>query len=162
MKQTQTVLAWAFAFMLLFSFKSFGQATVNVRVLSVEVTGNVDCDGFLLGNSDFVWEFVATDNTLGYSNNNPVLFGLLGDFNYYYQNNNNGPYVVNAPAAGFSPNSGLYFSHDYVCAADVPTQITIDWRAYENDEATNYSLLGLFTDGETANQSVTMAVPATP
>ena len=161
MKQNQTLIVWAFALLLLFSFKSFGQATINVRVLSVEVTGNVDCDGFLLGQSDFVWEFLATDNTLGYSNNNPVLFGLLGDFNYYYQNGNNGPYVVNAPGGGFSPNSGLYFTHDYVCSADVPTQITIDWRAYENDDVFNYSLLGI-TDGETANQSITMTVPAAP
>lgn len=161
MLKTQSY-AWAIGLVLLFSNYSIGQATINIRVLSVEVTQNEDCDGFLTGDSDFVWEFLATDNTLGYSNNNPVLFGLLGDFNYAYQNGNNGPYVMNAPGGGFSPNSGLYFTHDYVCIADIPTQITIDWRAYENDEATNYSLLGLLTDGETANQSVTMAVPGSP
>lgn len=141
---------------------AYGQATINVRVLSVQVNSNVDCDGFLSGDSDFVWEFVATDNTLGYSNNNPVLFGLLGDFNYAFKNGDNGPYVMTAPGGGFSPNSGLYFAHDYVCASDIPTQINIAWRAYENDELTNYSLLGLLTDGETANQNVVMAVPGAP
>ena len=162
MNKIQALIALAFWPVLFFSTFSFGQATINVSVLSVEVTQNQDCDGFFTGDSDFVWEFLATDNTLGYTNNNPVLFGLLGDFNYAYQNGNNGPYVMNAPGAGFSPNSGTFFTHDYVCLSDVPTQITIDWRAYENDEATNYSLLGLLTDGETANQSVTMAVPGTP
>ncbi|MBL1279143.1 MAG: gliding motility-associated C-terminal domain-containing protein [Fluviicola sp.] len=161
MKKNLTLLVGAVCLMLQFANNSFAQVTVNVRVLSVEVVNSVDCDGFFTGDSDFVWEFLATDNTLGNTNNNPVLFGLLGDFNYYYQNGNNGPYVVNAPGAGFSPNSGLYFTHDYVCMADVPTQITIDWRAYENDDVFNYSLLGI-TDGETANQSVTMAVPAAP
>ena len=138
------------------------QATINVRVLSVEVTSNQDCDGFLTGDSDFAWEFLATDNTLGYSNNNPVLFGLLGDFNYAYNNGNNGPYVMNAPGGGFSPTSGLYFTHDYVCTNDVPTNIAIDWRAYENDDPFfNYDLFGA-SDGETANQLVNMAVPAAP
>ena len=162
MNKFQALMAWALLPMLLSSNISFGQATVNVRVLSVEVTQNEDCDGIFTGDSDFVWEFLATDNTLGNSNNNPVLFGLLGDFNYAFQNGNNGPYIMNAPGAGFSPNSGTFFTHDYVCLSDVPTQITLDWRAYENDEATNYSLLGLLTDGETPNQSVTMAVPAAP
>ena len=158
----QAIMAWAFMPVLLLSNNSFGQATINVSVLSVEVTQNQDCDGFFTGDSDFAWEFLATDNTLGYSNNNPVLFGLLGDFNYAYQNGNNGPYVMNAPGAGFSPNSGTYFSHDYVCLSDVPTQMTIDWRAYENDDPLfNYDLFGA-SDGETANQSVIMAVPVVP
>ena len=82
MNKFQALMAWALLPMLLSSNISFGQATVNVRVLSVEVTQNEDCDGIFTGDSDFVWEFLATDNTLGNSNNNPVLFGLLGDFNY--------------------------------------------------------------------------------
>lgn len=144
---------------LLSTHLSFGQATVNVRVVSVAVTGNVDCDGFFTGDSDFVWEFIATDNTLGYSNNNPVLFGVLGDFNYAYQNGNNGAYTMTAPGSGFSPSSGLFFSHDYVCPTDVPTSIDIDWRAYENDDVLNYSLL-FGSDGQTAPQNVSMTVPA--
>ncbi len=156
------VRTWVLGFILLGSMKVWSQATINVSVLSVEVTQNEDCDGLFAGESDFVWEFLATDNTVGNSNNNPVLLGLLGDFNYAYRNDDNGPYIMNAPGGGFSPNSGQYFSHDYVCTDDVPTEVTIDWRAYENDEATNYSLLGLLTQGETANQSVTMTVPGAP
>ncbi len=143
---------------LLSSNAALGQATINVRVVSVNVTGNVDCDGFFTGDSDFVWEFIATDNTLGYSNNNPVLFGVLGDFNYAYNNGNNGPYTMTAPGGGFSPSSGLFFSHDYTCPTDVPTTIDIDWRAYENDDILNYSLI-FGSDGETAPQNVSMAVP---
>lgn len=162
MNRTQTRVVWLY-FLLLLLVKpavSFGQATINVTVLSVAVTNNVDCDGFLAGDSDFAWEFIATDNTLGYSNNNPVLFGVLGDFNYAYNNGNNGPYTMNSPGGGFSPSNGLFFSHDYVCPTDVPTQININWRGYENDDPFfNYSLLW-GADGETAAQNVSMAVPA--
>jgi hypothetical protein len=137
------------------------QANVQVRVLSVQTLNNVDCDGFLSGDSDFVWEYTATDNTIGRTNNNPSGFGLLGDFNHFYQNGDNGAYLVNSPNANFSPNNNaLFFDYDYVCPTDVPTQMSIEWRAYENDEPTNYSLLGLLTDGETANQLQNMAVPS--
>jgi len=138
----------------------YAQANVQVRVTSVEVTQNEDCDGFLSGDSDFVWEFIATDNTLGRSNNNPsALGGILGDFNHAYNNGNNGPYVLNTPSGNFNPNNGIFFNHDYVCPTDVPTQINIDWRGYENDDPVfNYNLTGLFSDGETANQNVSIAV----
>lgn len=136
----------------------FSQATINVRVVSVAVLNNVDCDGIFTGDSDFVWEFIATDNTLAYSNNSPVLFGVMGDFNYAYQNGNNGPYTMVAPGGGFSPSNGLFFSHDYVCPTDVPTQININWRAYENDDVLNYSLL-FGSDGETSAQNVSIPVP---
>lgn len=161
MRLSQTGYVWALRLLLMMTpFAGFTQATINVRVVSVAVTGNHDCDGFFLsGDSDFVWEFIATDNTLGNSNNSPVLFGVLGDFNYAYNNGNNGPYTMTAPGGGFSPSNGLFFSHDYVCPADVPTSITIDWRAYENDDVLNYSLL-FGSDGETAPQIENMAVPA--
>jgi hypothetical protein len=136
------------------------QATIRVRVVSVQVLNNVDCDGFLTGNSDFVWEFTATDNTLGFTNNNPALFGVLG-FNYAYQNGNNGPYTLTAGVNGnFVPPNGLFFDYQYLCATDVPTVMNLAWEAYENDDAGNYDLLGL-TDGETGLQNVTMSVPAT-
>lgn len=161
MNCSRTFIVRALTLLLLaFSNNAIGQAIIRVRVLSVQTLNNVDCDGLFTGDSDFVWEFLGTDNTLGFSNNNPILFGLMGDFNYAYQNGNNGPYTMTAPGGGFNPNSGLFFDHQYVCATDVPTSINLEWRAYENDEATNYSLLGLLTDGETANQSVNMAVPA--
>ena len=100
---------------------------------------------------------IATDNTLSFTNNNSAGFGLLG-FNYAYKNEDNGPFTLNSPSGNFEPNSGEFFNHDYICANDVPTQINLDWEAYENDDATNYSLLG-FNDGQTGLQSVSMAVP---
>jgi len=160
MSLSKTSCVWTLSLLLmLMSNLSFGQATINVRVISVQVTNNEDCDGFLNGDSDFAWEFIATDNTLGNSNNNPVLGGILGGFNFAYDNGNNGPYTMTAPGSGFSPSDGLFFSHGYVCPGDVPTSMTIDWRGYENDDLFfNYDLLGI-SDGETPNQTQSMAVP---
>jgi len=153
--------AGAFALVSLFSCgNAFSQGFVRVTVNSVGVTANVDCDNVLFdltGPSDFVWEFTGTDNTLGFSNNNPALFGIY-DFNYAYQNGNNGPYTINTPNGAFSPSSGLFFDHEYICPGDVPTFITLEWEAYENDDAGNYDILGL-TDGETGLQTIAMAVP---
>jgi hypothetical protein len=148
-----------FLSILLTSYLSFSQATIKVTVTSVQTSGSVDCDGFLQGYSDFVWEYTATDNTLGYSNNNPALFGVF-DFNYTYINGNNGPYTISSPNASYVPTNGLFFDRQYICPTDVPTVINLAWEAYENDDATNYAILGS-TDGETNLQNVTMAVPAT-
>ena len=136
---------------------TFSQATIRVSVLYVQTGIFQDCDGFFQGNSDFVWEFTATDNTTGYSNNNPALFGILG-FNYAYKNNDNGPYIMNAPSGNFSPNSGLFFDRDYLCSTNVPTVINLGWEAYDNDDIGNYDVLGL-NDGQTNLQNVSMAVP---
>jgi len=132
-----------------FCFNIFSQATIRVTVVSVQTGNNEDCDGIFLGESDFVWEYTATDNTIGYTNNNPTLFGVY-DFNYTNIDNNNGPYnsTVNA----------LFFDRTYVCPDDVPTSINLGWEAYENDEATDYSILGI-TQGETGIQNVSMPVP---
>jgi hypothetical protein len=111
----------------IFSTQIFGQAKIQVRVATVEVTNNVDCDGLFTSDSDFVFEYIATDNTLGNSNNNPVLFGFLGAFNHAYQNNNNGPWTVNAPNSNINPSNGIFYDHDFVCPSDVPTNISIDW-----------------------------------
>ena len=132
------------------SFLSFSQATIKVTVTSVQTSSSVDCDGFLLGDSDFVWEYTATDNTLGYSNNNPALFGVY-NFNYSNVPTGNGP-------INFAANS-LFFDRQYICPSDVPSVINLDWEAYENDDLTNYAIIGS-TDGETGLQNVTMAVPA--
>ena len=40
---------------ILLPFLVFSQATIQVKVLSVQTLANVDCDGLFLGNSDFVW-----------------------------------------------------------------------------------------------------------
>ncbi|MFM7299632.1 MAG: hypothetical protein ACKO1R_00630, partial [Crocinitomicaceae bacterium] len=114
----------------LFSLNVWSQATIRVTVTSVQLALFQDCDGFFSGNSDFVWEFAATDNTLGYSNNNPALFGILG-FNYAYNNNNNGPYTLTTPSGNFSPSNGLFFDHNYLCPTSVPTVINLAWEAYE-------------------------------
>jgi gliding motility-associated-like protein len=132
------------------SFLSFSQATIKVTVTSVQTSSSVDCDGFLLGDSDFVWEYTATDNTLGYSNNNPALFGVY-NFNYSNVPSGNGP-------INFAANS-LFFDRQYICPSDVPSVINLAWEAYENDDLTNYAIIGS-TDGETGLQNVTMAVPA--
>jgi len=144
--------------LLIFSFNTWSQATIRVTVTSVQTSLFQDCDGLFLGNSDFVWEFTATDNTIGFSNNNPALFGVLG-FNYAYSNNNNGPYSLTSPGGNFSPNSGLFFDHNYLCASTVPTVINLSWEAYENDDVGNYDILGLI-DGQTNLQNVVLPVPA--
>ena len=136
----------------------WSQATIRVTVLSVQAGIYQDCDGWFSGNSDFVWEFTGTDNTVGYSNNNPALFGIFG-FNYSYKNNDNGPYTMNSPSGNFSPSNGLFFDHDYLCPTNVPTTINLAWEAYENDDVGNYDVLGLH-DGQTNIQNVTMPVPA--
>ena len=160
MSRMITVRALSLLFLLVNASIAFSQATIRVRVVSVQVMNSVDCDGIFLGNSDFVWEFTATDNTLGYTNNNPALFGVLG-FNYAYQNNSNGPFTLTAGVNGtFVPSNGLFFDYQYLCATDVPTTMNLAWEAYENDDVGNYDLLGL-TDGETGIQNVTMPVPPT-
>ncbi len=142
-------------------YTSWGQANIQVRVTTVAVANNVDCDGFLTGDSDFAFEYLATDNTIGESNNNPVLFGFLGDFNHAYQNGNNGPWTLNAPNGNINPNNGIFFNHDYVCPSDVPTNIVIDWQAYENDAPTNYDLTGgTFSEVRSGAQNGNIAVPA--
>lgn len=142
---------------LFLSLNVWSQATIRVTVTSVQTAFFQDCDGFLSGNSDFVWEFTATDNSLGYSNNNPALFGILG-FNYAYNNNNNGPYSLTSPSGNFSPTNGLFFDYDYLCPTSVPTVINLGWEAYENDDVGNYDVIGL-NDGQTNLQNVTMPVP---
>jgi len=136
----------------LLSLTSFSQATIKVTVTSVQTAASVDCDNLFFdvtGASDFVWEYTATDNTLGYTNNNPALFGIF-DFNYT-NTTGNGP-------INLAVNS-VFFDRQYVCPLDVPTTINLAWEAYENDDVTNYAIIGS-TDGETGLQNVTMAVPA--
>jgi hypothetical protein len=141
---------WALmAYIFFFSLYSFSQAIIKVTVTSVQVNNDEDCDGLFLGESDFVWEYTVTDNTLGYTNNSPALFGVF-DFNYTNIDNNNGPYNNNV--------NSTFFDRQYVCPDDVPTQINLAWEAYENDDAGPYDIIGL-TDGETGIQNVTMAVP---
>ena len=155
--------------MMLFSFvlqsTLYSQARIQVRLLSCSVQSNIDCDGFLSGDSDFVFEFNTVDNTLGFVNNNPYAAGILGGVNYAGIDGNNGPWTITAPSGNINPqNDGIFFDHDYVCPADIPTSMNFDWRAYENDFFTAISLFGnsLDEDLSSANQNVSIAVPAAP
>ncbi len=148
------------------------QANIKVRVLSVQTLNSVDCDGFAVCESDFEWEFQATDNTLGFTNHNPfpvlgIPAGLLGTvYNRVLIDNNNGAYnyVIGTPGieTGCFPNPGftsvnpagaLFFDHDYVCPADVPTALTLRWVAYEDD------LTG--RAGASAIQNIVVTLPTT-
>jgi gliding motility-associated-like protein len=161
-----TKLKWTTSLFFIFTLQFLSaQSTIKVTVDSVQALYNRDCDGFSIpiigfvpGTSEFVWEFTATDNTLGYTNNNAAgLLGILG-FNYASPGGNNGPYVFASPDPVFFPSNGLFFEHFYVCPSDVPTNIQLAWEGYENDDFGSYDLLG-FTDGETDLINSNMAVP---
>lgn len=146
--------------------QAWTQARVQVRVLSVEAVNNVDCD-FFFGASDFIWEYQATDNTLGLTNNNPNVItngafsGLFNpSSNYAVVGGNNGPYVRTTPSNVFEPNDGEFFDHEYVCANDVPTSITFDWAAYDGDEPVfGFGVSVVSREGETGIQTTPLTVP---
>lgn len=170
-KTTHSKLRLLFAFLLLTLVGNNllqAQARIKVRVMSVETTQNEDCDGFLFGDSDFMWEYIATDNTIGKTNNNGnfITGGAFGTFgsptNFALVGGENGPYVENTPNGGiFDPTDGEFFDHEYVCPSDVPTQINFDWAAYEADEPIFGSgITVLSKDGETGIQNSVLTVPA--
>ena len=135
--------------------KTTSQINIKVKVLSVSVANTVDSDGFLSGNSDFAFEYSAIDNTLGLLNNSPAAFGLTGDFNFSYQNGNNGPWSLNV--------NSVFFDHDYLCPADIPTSVDIKWQGYENDAPiVNWDLTGTFSELRTGIQTQTVPIPSTP
>ena len=148
-----TLKAKLAAFLISFScLNAFSQANIKVKVLSVATTGSVDCDGFLSGNSDYAFEYSAIDNTLELGNNNPAAFGLTGDFNFSYQNDDNGPWSLNV--------NSVFFDHDYLCPTDVPDSIYINWQGYENDAPiVNWDLTGGFSEVRTELQIHPVLVP---
>ena len=150
---------WTFcAFFIFISQTLVSQVYIEVRTVSVSVLQNIDCDNLVFnitGDSDYAFEYAASDNTLGFSNNNPVAFGLTGEFNFQNNNNNNGPWTI-------SPND-LFFNHLYACPSDIPSQINISWQAYENDDPFfNWDLTGGFSDLQTGPQNVSIPVSGTP
>lgn len=134
---------------------------IKVKVRYAKVLSTADCD-IATGDSDFAWHFIATDNTLGNSNNFPTDTDFMGAFNFGYRNGNNGPYTImpgdGTADSGWDPSNGDFFRHSY-CATDVPTQISVDWRAYENDATGDYSTTNS-PDGNTGPQNLVIAVPA--
>lgn len=136
-------------------------STIQVKVTQAAVLNTADCDN-ITGDSDFAWHFIATDNSLGNSNNSPTDTDFMGDFNFGFRNGNNGPYTI-APNdgtadSGWDPGDGLFFNHFY-CASEAPTTINIDWRGYENDATGDYSTTNS-PDGNTGVQAVSINVPA--
>lgn len=114
------------------------QINIKVSVKSIAVTANVDCDGFLDGDSDFLFEYKAIDNSPSANGNNNPTTGSIGACNFAVVNGNNGSYTLTPSAPGsaiFSPTTGLFFDRTYNCKQDVPSELTITWRAYENDDA---------------------------
>jgi Secretion system C-terminal sorting domain/PKD-like domain len=155
-----------FFFGIIFTFCTqslFSQLNIKVKVTSVSVLSNVDCDGFGLANSDFLFEFKATDNSpLALTNNSPVV-GSIGNCNYVSLPEVNGPYILTptSPAgAVFFPTTGVFFDRNYNCKKDIPTQLQLTWRAYENDDVTVPSIIPV-ANGTTAIQTNSYTVPLT-
>ena len=135
----------SFSFLLLFFLfsRGFSQLTLKVQVESIQVLSNVDCDPAVGDNSDFVFEFKATDNTPFANSNNAPVAGSIGMCNYAVVNENNGPFNIIPSFPGtavFSPTTGVFFDRSYSCKKDIPSKITINWRGYENDDAVTPSI----------------------
>lgn len=152
----------------LWAQQSWAQARIQVRVVSVEAVNNEDCDGFPFGSSDFMWEYRATDNTIGLTNNNANLItggeissAFAANANYALVAGNNGPYTRTTPNNSvFNPASGLFFDREYVCPTDVPSALNFDWAAYEADEPIFGSgITVLSKDGNTGVNSTTLTIP---
>jgi hypothetical protein len=115
----------------------FSQLNIKVKIENISVMNTVDCDAGASDNSDFLFEFNATDNSVASLTNNAPVAGSIGMCNMAYVNENNGPYsiVTNTPGlAVFSPTSGVFFDHSYNCYQNIPTALTLVWRGYENDD----------------------------
>jgi gliding motility-associated-like protein len=130
----------ALIFAMIFQFEeTFAQAQIRVSVTRLAVTQNSDCDGFGAGDSDFQFNFQATDPVEGYGNNNP---DLLTNRNSYEETGNNGPWT----------NTTIRTFWDHTFACQIPNVINFEWEAFEDD------LLG--TEGNTGLQNVSINVPA--
>ncbi len=137
------------------------QIQLKVKVNSISVATSLDCDAGAVDNSDFLFEFKAQDNSpFAYSNNTPVS-GSIGFCNYVTINEQNGPFTIIPSSPGlavFSPTSGVFFDRSYNCKNEVPTLLTLTWRAYENDDVSFPSTTPL-ADGIIASQIMTYTIP---
>lgn len=158
MKNFFKILALIF---IICNYKAFSQANIKVTVLGVSAANTFNCDGGA-DNSDFVFEYTASDNSpFSYSNNSPVP-GSIGMCNYVEINEDNGPYISSPTSPGnavFVPANGVFFDHTYNCKQELPTAIVIKWAAYENDDATAPSITPV-ANGTVATQSYTIPVPS--
>ena len=108
MKQI-TFLITAFLFL---QHPIFSQLNVKVKVESISVQNLLNCDGGSGNNSDFLFEYKATDNSIAQLTNNMPVVGSIGNCNFAYLNENNGPYTINTNTPGlavFSPTTGIFF-----------------------------------------------------
>ncbi len=147
---------------LFFTVSLFSQVTVKVLVEKITVLNNADCDAGASDNSDFLFEFKATDNSPAANSNNAPVAGSIGMCNYAAVNENNGPFAIYTATPGlavFSPTNGVFFNRSYNCIHDVPTAITIVWRGYENDDVSAPSVIPV-AGGATAVSSMTVPLTA--
>jgi hypothetical protein len=145
----------------LFTTTLFGQVTIKVSVKTIEVTNTQDCDAGVSDDSDYLFEFKADDNSPASNSNNNPIAGSIGLCNYALVNNNNGPFTLSPSAPGtatFFPSNGLFFNYNYNCKQDVPTQLSITWTAYENDDITTPSTTPI-ANGTISPQIYTYTVP---
>lgn len=138
------------------------QINIKVKVNSIAVLNNLDCDAGGSDNSDFVFEYKIQDNSpASFTNNSPVA-GSIGMCNYVVINEQNGPYNLTPSTPGaavFSPTSGVFFDRNYNCINNIPTSLTLTWAAYENDDATAPSTTPV-ANGIIAPQITTYTVPS--
>ncbi|MBI3521194.1 MAG: T9SS type A sorting domain-containing protein [Bacteroidetes bacterium] len=136
------------------------QVNIQVKVNSIAVLNNQDCDAGGADNSDFVFEFKAQDNSpSAFSNNTPVA-GSIGMCNYAVVNEQNGPYSFSPSSPGsavFFPSNGLFFDRSYNCKNEVPTSLTLTWRAYENDDSSTPSTTPI-ANGDISPQVISYTV----
>ena len=147
---------------LIFTGSLFSQVTVKVSVEKISVLSNADCDAGASDNSDFLFEFKATDNSSAANSNNSPVAGSIGMCNYAVVNENNGPFAIFTATPGlavFSPSTGVFFNRSYNCIHDVPSAITIVWRGYENDDVSAPSITPV-AGGATAVSSMTVPLTA--
>ncbi len=142
------------------SIKLSSQVTIQVNLKSISTVSNSDCDASA-GDSDFGFEFRATDNSIVAKTNNNPINGLIGACNYAIINENNGPSIFSSPNAVFSPTTGIFFNHTYFCQSALPTQMTITTMAYENDDVSMPASSITLVEGPTSivNTVITFSVP---
>jgi len=142
------------------SIKLSSQVTIQVNLKSISTVSNSDCDASA-GDSDFGFEFRATDNSIVAKTNNNPINGLIGACNYAIINENNGPFIFSSPNAVFSPTTGIFFNHTYFCQSALPTQMTITTMAYENDDVSMPASSITLVEGPTSivNTVITFSVP---
>lgn len=139
----------------------FSQLNVKVQVEKIAVLTTADCDG-TSDDSDFLFEYKATDNSPSSFSNNAPVAGSIGMCNYAYVNENNGPFAIYTATPGlavFSPTNGVFFNRSYNCIQDIPTNINLVWRGYENDDVVSPSTTPV-ASGITAINSTIVNLPA--